>query len=117
MTKVLVEGVIPTTLILFLGHIIQNTEMRHTVCFLVLQKALYMECIVLWVLFSDLLNLLITPSHNTKKLSDLLPMCLASPTYKNPQRCKIIHGMPPEGHKDRLTDLNMCIVEISDPFM
>ena len=36
------QGVIPTILILFLGHIIQNTEMGHTGYFLVLQNALYL---------------------------------------------------------------------------
>ena len=39
----------------------------------------------------------------------LLPLRPASLTHKNPQRRKIIHGMRPVGHKDRSTDLNMCI--------
>ena len=31
----------------------------------------------------------------------LLPLCPASLTHRNPQRCKIIHGMHPVGCKDR----------------
>ena len=38
----------------------------------------------------------------------LSPLRPASLTHKNPQRCKIIHGMHPEGLKDRSIDLNMC---------
>ena len=37
------------------------------------------------------------------QFSDLLPLSTASLTRKNPQRCKIIHGMYPIGRKDRST--------------
>ena len=37
----------------------------------------------------------------------LLPLRLESPMRKNPQRCKIIHGMRPVGCKDRSSDLNI----------
>ena len=43
----------------------------------------------------------------------LLPLCPASLTHKNPQRCKIIHRMRPIGRKHRLNDLNIFFVEIS----
>ena len=33
--------------------------------------------------------------------------------HKNPQRCKIIHGMRPIERKDRSLDLKMLIVEYS----
>ena len=33
--------------------------------------------------------------------------------HKNPQRCKIIHGMRPVERKDRSLDLKMLIVEYS----
>ena len=39
----------------------------------------------------------------------LLPLRPASLTHRNPQRRKIIHGMRPEGRKDRSIDLNVCI--------
>ena len=39
----------------------------------------------------------------------LLPLCPASLTHKNPQRCKIIHVIHPIGCKDHSIDLNMCI--------
>ena len=34
----------------------------------------------------------------------------ASPTYKNPQRGKIIDGMRPVGSKDWSIELNVCII-------
>ena len=34
----------------------------------------------------------------------LLPQRPASLTHKNPQRCKIIHGMRPIGYKDQSID-------------
>ena len=48
MTKVLVEGVITTTVILFLGHIIQNTEMRTYCVFLGVAEGIVhgMYCVV-----------------------------------------------------------------------
>ena len=39
----------------------------------------------------------------------LLPLHPASLRHKNPQICKIIHGMRAVGCKDRSIDLNMCI--------
>ena len=45
----------------------------------------------------------------------LLPLRPASLTHKNPQRCKIIHGMHPVGCKDRSIDLNMCICRDIQP--
>ena len=47
----------------------------------------------------------------------LLPLRPASLTHKNPQIRKIIHGMRPVGRKDRSIDLNMCIAEVSGPFV
>ena len=37
----------------------------------------------------------------------LLPLCPVYLMYKNPQRRKIIHGMRPVGHKERLIDLKI----------
>ena len=39
----------------------------------------------------------------------LLPLHPASLTHKNPQKRKIICGMHPVGHKDRLIDLKMFL--------
>ena len=41
-----------------------------------------------------------------------LPLCPASPTHKNPQRHKIICGIHPVGHRDRLIDLKMFLKNI-----
>ena len=41
----------------------------------------------------------------------LLPLRPPSLMHKNPQRCKINHGMCPMGRKDRSIDLKMSFVE------
>ena len=41
-----------------------------------------------------------------------LPLLPTSLTHKNPQRCTIIHGMHPVGHKDQLIDLKMSFLPV-----
>ena len=45
----------------------------------------------------------------------LLPLHPGSLKHKNPQRCKLIHGMYTVGCKDGSSDLSGVLVEISNP--
>ena len=57
----------------------------------------------------------IWPKRIILLLSDLLPLHPATLRHKNPQICKIIHGMRAVGCKDRSIDLNMCICRNIQP--
>lgn len=91
----------------------------HTGYFLVLLKALYiaMYCVlgIVQCLFNHCITSFADHTHQTTPRNSviLLPLGPASLKHKNPQRCKLIHGMYTVGCKDGSSDLTGVLVEIS----